>query len=154
MNQPQASPPAPSRPELLAPGGEPEAAYAALHYGADAVYVGLHQFSARAEAVNFAPEELEELTAYAHSLTPARRIFVTVKHLEPQRDWMNCGCDGRGWTIWGGCLIFRIWAYTGRPPLFFRASPCTPAPDGHPQSGGCAATQGHGFQARGRWRAN
>jgi putative protease len=67
--------------ELLAPAGGPEAAYAAFHFGADAVYLGLKKFSARAEAENFALDELDEVTAYAHSLTPRRRVFVTVNTL-------------------------------------------------------------------------
>lgn len=66
------------RAELLAPAGGLEAAFAALHYGADAVYLGLKRFSARAEAENFSLEEVDEITAYAHSMTPPRRIFVTV----------------------------------------------------------------------------
>ena len=36
--------------ELLAPAGSPEAAYAGLQHGADAVYLGLKRFSARADA--------------------------------------------------------------------------------------------------------
>ncbi|MBI3410396.1 MAG: U32 family peptidase [Planctomycetes bacterium] len=67
--------------ELLAPAGGPEAAWAALHFGADAVYLGLKKFSARAEAENFTLAELDEITAYAHSLTPPRRVFVTVNTL-------------------------------------------------------------------------
>ena len=39
--------------ELLAPAGDIEAGYAAFYYGADAVYLGLQQFSARATATNF-----------------------------------------------------------------------------------------------------
>ena len=64
------------RTELLAPAGERAAAYAAFAFGADAVYTGLPRFSARAEAVNLAPRELEEIVAYAHSLAPARRVYV------------------------------------------------------------------------------
>jgi putative protease len=64
--------------ELLAPAGGPEAAYAAFHYGADAVYLGLKKFSARAEAENFTLEEVAEVAAYAHSLEPRRRVFVTI----------------------------------------------------------------------------
>jgi len=64
--------------ELLAPAGDPESGYAALHYGADALYLGLPRFSARAEAVNFTTGDLSEIVAYAHALTPRRRIFVTV----------------------------------------------------------------------------
>ena len=69
------------KPELLAPAGSPDAGYAALHYGADAVYLGLDRFSARAEAVNFTPEELAEFVAYAHSLSPARNVYLTLNTL-------------------------------------------------------------------------
>src|SRR5262249_17412254 len=37
--------------------------------------------SARAEAENFTPAELSEITAYAHSLSPRRRVFVTINTL-------------------------------------------------------------------------
>jgi putative protease len=70
--------------ELLAPAGGPEAAFAAFHYGADAIYLGLKKFSARAEAENFTLDEVAEVTAYAHSLTPRRRVFVTVNTLVRQ----------------------------------------------------------------------
>src|SRR5262245_24474591 len=64
--------------ELLAPAGGPEAAFAAFAHGADAIYLGLKKFSARAEAENFTLDELSEVVAYAHSLTPRRRVFVTI----------------------------------------------------------------------------
>jgi U32 family peptidase len=67
--------------ELLAPAGGPDAAFAAFHFGADAIYLGLKKFSARAEAENFTLEELDEVVAYAHSLTPSRRVFVTINTL-------------------------------------------------------------------------
>lgn len=67
--------------ELLAPAGGPDAAHAAFHFGADAVYLGLKKFSARAEAENFTLEEVDEITAYAHQLHPRRRVFVTINTL-------------------------------------------------------------------------
>jgi putative protease len=67
--------------ELLAPAGGPDAAFAAFHFGADAIYLGLKKFSARAEAENFTLDELSEVVAYAHALTPRRRVFVTVNTL-------------------------------------------------------------------------
>lgn len=67
--------------ELLAPAGGLEAAFAAFHFGADAIYLGLKKFSARAEAENFTLEEVDEVTAYAHSLQPRRRVFVTINTL-------------------------------------------------------------------------
>ena len=69
-------------PELLAPAGTPEAAWAALAYGADAVYAGLSRFSARAEAGNFTAESLDELIGYAHHL--GRRVYVTFNTLVQQ----------------------------------------------------------------------
>ena len=62
--------------ELLAPAGNIEAGYAALYYGADAVYLGLNKFSARANADNFTFAELNEFTAYAHHL--GRKVFVAL----------------------------------------------------------------------------
>ena len=67
--------------ELLAPAGSFEAALAAFQYGADAVYLGLSSLSARAEAVNFTPEQLLSITAYAHSLSPRRAVYVAVNTL-------------------------------------------------------------------------
>ncbi len=37
--------------------------------------------SPRAEAENFTLDELDEITAYAHQLTPTRRVFVTINTL-------------------------------------------------------------------------
>ena len=73
--------PAPRHVELLAPAGGLEAGFAAFHFGADAVYLGLKKFSARAEAENFTLEEVDEITACAHSLQPRRRVFVGVNTL-------------------------------------------------------------------------
>lgn len=67
--------------ELLAPAGDLDAAYAAFHYGADAIYLGLKQFSARAEASNFTLEELSEILAFAHAATPRRSVFVAFNTL-------------------------------------------------------------------------
>ena len=65
--------------ELLAPAGDIEAGYAALYYGADAVYLGLQQFSARATATNFNEQNLDEFVAFAHSLS--RKVYVAVNTL-------------------------------------------------------------------------
>ncbi len=67
--------------ELLAPAGSFEAALAAFQYGADAVYLGLSSLSARAEAVNFSPEQLLSITAYAHARSPRRSVYVAVNTL-------------------------------------------------------------------------
>ncbi len=67
------------KPELLAPAGSLETFFAAMEKGADAVYAGLKEFSARAKAKNFTLPQMERMTAYAHSL--GRRLFVTVNTL-------------------------------------------------------------------------
>ena len=69
--------------ELLAPAGDFETALAAFDAGADAVYCGLSDFSARAFATNFSIEHLKELIRYAHAVgdtdsrPSARRVYVT-----------------------------------------------------------------------------
>lgn len=65
--------------ELLAPAGDLEAGYSAFYYGADAVYLGLRRFSARAEAVNFDEADLDELTAYAHA--NGKKVYVALNTL-------------------------------------------------------------------------
>ena len=67
--------------ELLAPAGDIEAGYAALYYGADAVYLGLQKFSARATAVNFDEPNLNAFVGYAHSLTPKRKVYAAINTL-------------------------------------------------------------------------
>jgi hypothetical protein len=54
------------KPEILAPAGGWPQLRAAVENGADAVYLGLSDFNARARAVNFGPEELPEVMEYLH----------------------------------------------------------------------------------------
>ena len=65
--------------ELLAPAGSFETALAAFEYGADAVYLGLDAFSARASAVNFSPAELADLLAVSRA--KGRKVYVTFNTL-------------------------------------------------------------------------
>ncbi|MGC9310698.1 MAG: peptidase U32 family protein, partial [Candidatus Aenigmatarchaeota archaeon] len=69
------------KPELLSPAGSPMAGRAALDYGADAIYLGLKKFSVRADAENFTPRELDEIVAYAHSLSPKRKVYAALNTL-------------------------------------------------------------------------
>lgn len=68
-------------PELLAPAGSFDAALAAFAYGADAIYLGLSRFSARADAANFSDEELTKIVAYARNLERPRKVYVTLNTL-------------------------------------------------------------------------
>ena len=53
-------------PEILAPAGNMDMLRAAVINGADAVYLGLSRFSARAKAANFDGDDLSEAINYAH----------------------------------------------------------------------------------------
>ena len=61
--------------ELLAPAGSYQKMLTALHFGADAVYVGGKQFSLRTFADNFTAEELSSAVSLAHSL--GKKVYVT-----------------------------------------------------------------------------
>lgn len=53
--------------EVLAPAGDGEALRAAVFAGANAVYLGLKQFSARRTAGNFDAQQLKEAVAFCHA---------------------------------------------------------------------------------------
>ena len=65
--------------ELLAPAGSYEALIAAVQNGADAIYLGGSQFSARASATNFTNEEIKAAVIYAHLRKV--KIYVTINTL-------------------------------------------------------------------------
>ncbi len=67
------------RPEILAPAGDTDSFLAAIAAGADAVYCGLKNFSARMEADNFSLTELAALTELAHA--KGVRVHVAVNNL-------------------------------------------------------------------------
>lgn len=68
-----------SAPLILAPAGNQASFLAALAAGADAVYCGLKQFSARMEAKNFTLEQLGRLTRLAHEKNT--RVYVTINSM-------------------------------------------------------------------------
>ena len=71
--------------ELLAPAGNREAFYGAIHAGADAVYLGGDKFGARAYADNFTTQELVECIRYAHIW--GRKVYLTVNTLVKDKEW-------------------------------------------------------------------
>ncbi len=71
-------------PELLAPAGSPEAFFAAVAAGADAVYLSGKRFGARKFAQNFSGEEIAETIAYAHAR--GVKVYVTVNTLVHDRE--------------------------------------------------------------------
>ncbi len=70
--------------ELLAPVGSFEALKAAVQNGANAVYLGGKDFSARASANNFDRDELKEAVKYAH--IRGTQVFVTANTLIKQNE--------------------------------------------------------------------
>lgn len=72
------------RVELLAPAGNMEGFYGAIHAGADAVYLGGSRYGARAYAENFTTEELVAGIRYGHIL--GRKIYLTVNTLVKEEE--------------------------------------------------------------------
>jgi putative protease len=73
-----------NKPELLAPAGNFKKMKTAIHYGADAVYLGTSNFSLRAKADNFNERELEEAFNYAHSRNV--KCYATINIFPHNRD--------------------------------------------------------------------
>lgn len=89
-------------PELLAPAGNLEKLRTAIHYGADAVYLGGKEFSLRAKAGNFTISQLEDGVRFAHD--HGVKLYVTINILAHNDDFetlpeyvekvVNSGVDG------------------------------------------------------------
>lgn len=65
--------------ELLAPSGDPQSFFAAINNGANAVYMGLKDFSARKNAENFSLGNIGYYVAYAHNL--GVKVYITANTL-------------------------------------------------------------------------
>ena len=65
--------------EILAPSGNLESFMSAVSAGADAVYLGLKEFNARAKAKNFSYQQLNEICNYAHKNNV--KVFVALNTL-------------------------------------------------------------------------
>ena len=68
--------PAPIKPELLAPAGNPEKLRIAVRYGADAVYLGGKAFGLRNLADNFSLDEMFDGVDHAHR--HGVKVYLTV----------------------------------------------------------------------------
>ncbi|MCI5157379.1 MAG: U32 family peptidase [Candidatus Electrothrix sp. AUS1_2] len=71
-------------PELLAPAGNMEKLITAVHYGADAVYLGGSSYSLRAGAGNFTHQEMGEAVSYAHE--HGVKVYITLNIFAHNRD--------------------------------------------------------------------
>lgn len=70
--------------ELLSPAGNQESFFSAIKAGADAVYVGMKDFSARSKAKNFSYKELFNLCLYAKEKKV--KVYVALNTLLQQQD--------------------------------------------------------------------
>lgn len=72
------------KPELLVPASGLEVLKTAVHFGADAVYIGGEAYGLRAKAKNFSVEEMAEGIAFAHE--KGVRVHVTANILAHNYD--------------------------------------------------------------------
>ncbi|WP_214820159.1 MULTISPECIES: U32 family peptidase [unclassified Exiguobacterium] len=77
------------RPELLAPAGNLEKLKMAIHYGADAVYIGGQQFGLRSRAGNFSYDEMREGVAFAHAR--GAKVYVAANMVTHEGDIEGAG---------------------------------------------------------------
>ncbi|QWR76498.1 peptidase U32 family protein [Candidatus Magnetomonas plexicatena] len=71
-------------PELLAPAGNSEKLRVAMHYGADAVYLGLSEFSLRAKSGGFSETEIHKAIELTHRA--GKKAYVTINIFPHNRD--------------------------------------------------------------------
>lgn len=77
------------RPELLAPAGTLEKLKTAIHYGADAVYIGGDAYGLRSRAGNFSFEEMAEGVAFAHER--GAKVYVAANMVTHENDQIGAG---------------------------------------------------------------
>ena len=65
--------------EILAPAGDKNSAWAAVNAGANAIYLGLKEYSARSSAENFDYENFEEISKYCHAF--GVKVYVAMNTL-------------------------------------------------------------------------
>lgn len=73
--------------ELLLPAGSMEKAKYALHYGADAIYIGPKAYSLRARSSNFDIKDIKEIVEYAHKLN--KKVYVALNIICHNADVKN-----------------------------------------------------------------
>lgn len=88
-----------AKPELLAPAGNLEKCKFAIHYGADAVYIGGQQYGLRSGADNFTFDEMREAVRFANlygaKIFVATNIYAHNEDLDGIKDYLmhlrDCG---------------------------------------------------------------
>lgn len=77
------------RPEVLAPAGTLEKLKVAIHYGADAVYIGGDAYGLRSRAGNFSYEEMAEGVAFAKEYDA--KVYVAANMVTHEGDEVGAG---------------------------------------------------------------
>ncbi|MGX6979917.1 peptidase U32 family protein [Vagococcus elongatus] len=77
------------RPEVLAPAGTLEKLKIAIHYGADAVYIGGDAYGLRSRAGNFSFEEMSEGVAFAKK--HGAKVYVAANMVTHEHDEEGAG---------------------------------------------------------------
>lgn len=77
------------RPEVLAPAGTLEKLKTAIHYGADAVYIGGDAYGLRSRAGNFSFEEMAEGVAFANDY--GAKVYVAANMVTHEGDAKGAG---------------------------------------------------------------
>lgn len=77
------------KPEVLAPGGTLEKLKTAIHYGADAVFIGGQEYGLRSRAGNFDHEEMVEAVRFAHKR--GAKVYVAANMVTHEGDEKGAG---------------------------------------------------------------
>ncbi len=104
-----------SVPELLAPAGSLKVLKTAINTGADAVYLGLSNFSARSSAVNFSHEDAEK--GFSYLKQRGKKGYVTINTLIKDNEFnklkeeikflAEIGADGIIVQDWGVAQLIK-----------------------------------------------
>jgi putative protease len=78
------------KPELLAPAGNTEKLRIAVHYGADAVYLGGKAYNLRSLADNFTVREMADAVSYAHD--HGVKVYLTINSYPDNGDIAGFYC--------------------------------------------------------------
>lgn len=73
--------------EILAPSGDWDSFSTAINNGADAVYLGLGEFNARAKSTYFTTQNIRETVEYAHLF--GVKVYVTINTLVKDEEMQN-----------------------------------------------------------------
>ena len=109
--------------ELLAPARDADIGMAAIHHGADAVYIGAPAFGARASAANTL-QDIERLCAEAHRFHS--KIFITLNTI--LRDDELAPARQLAWQLYDAGVDALIIQDMGLLKIDLPPSSCTPAP--------------------------